>query len=124
MNTKKETNFSVDQIVKALEASPELLSKAMERISDRNNKGSVPAFRILGTEEKEIVTNKMEGTKIVRGDKVKVKHYIIKTLRDDILSIPEFCLKDYGINPNSIAFIDDDGLTNAEIATIKNTGAF
>ena len=84
-----------------------------------------PAVEIVGTEVKEMPIVKMNGTKIVSEGAVKKTFYKVRTLKGDIVSIPEHCLKDYGLSPKVKAkYVDEDGLSSEEKSAILNRGAY
>ena len=121
MATKANNEVSVDALQKALEDNPDLLRAALNKmgVADKGR----PAYTILGTEMKEVVTCRVEGTRIVRDAPKKLKHYNIRLMNGSTVSIPEHCLANYKIDPKHIPMVDEDGLTEADRRMAIEQGA-
>lgn len=122
MTIKKETTISADDIVNALASNPKLLETALKKMGAAPQ--GTPAFEIINVTEKDIQTLTVKGTKIVPKQKKNVKHYLVRMMNGGEVSIPEHELSSYGIKPDQVKLVDEDGLSQAEKSYALENGAF
>jgi hypothetical protein len=116
-----------DLLRKILMENPDVLKGIVQDEIRKANikKGSVLAYRILGTEVKPVHFKKVNGTRIENSEVTDVLHYIVKVGNNSTVSIPEYELKNYNINPDiKEAFVDEDGLSEADKEFALRGGAF
>lgn len=125
MAVSKDNANLVDDLKRTLLENPDFLKEAIKSLGmDKQPVGDI-AYEIIGTEMRTVPICKMEATRIVRTGDKEVKHYLVKNLRGDILSIPEHCIDDYGINVEvGRKIVDKDGISPSEKSRILNYGAY
>ena len=122
MTEAKKKELDIEAIQRALLQNPEILQAALKQ---QGVKGTgLPAYQLIGKEDKEIPLTKLVGTKLVPSEPKVVTFYRFRMLNGSEVSIPQHCLADYKINLNDIPSVDDDGLTNKDKSQILNNGAF
>ncbi len=118
----KNNEVSVEALQKALESNPDLLRVALSKMGATSQQGK-QAYTVIGTEVKDTPLYTVEGTKIVKSGEAKIKYYKIRCLNGAIVSIPEHCLGDYGIDLTHIPVVDEDGLTAGDRKMAIEQGA-
>lgn len=118
----KNNGVSVEALQKALESNPDLLRVALSKMG-ATSQGGKQAYTIIGTETKEVPLHTVEGTKIVRNGTAQIKHFKIRCLNGNVISVPEHCLADYNIDTVRIPVVDEDGLTAGDKRMAIEQGA-
>lgn len=120
--SNSKPKLTADDLRELIKANPDLLK---EFRSNQVAKQGVPAFELLGTEERTYIPKRMEGTKMVDDEPVVTTVYHIRNLNGEEVFLPKHCLADYGINESCVSkFIDDDGLSASEKNAAITLGAF